>query len=258
MGLGARKFVLDLGLANKRVNVYYKLNQYKESFMLRKNKIGGVIAFGVAALMLLTPNVFGVYYWNDVDLIFIIDDLENGLSKPASDSHTLKTRIVRGAGFFLKSYANFLDFLNQMELADLDGIDLIRLRLGLNQVIENMESAKQEYILFKQQADFTPYNPVILDILATFDYNAFQERHQVIQSIFNRVAVYLGNGNVRELFDYALLQNEDILRRVYFAKTLLECDTLPDAQYLKDLNQAFVQSLLFGQYTATIFGEIKQ
>ena len=225
--------------------------------MLRKNKIGGVIACGVTVFILLTPGVFGRYWLNYVGTSFLTDEPDNGLSQIASQGNILDTRIARGAGFFLKSYANFLNFLTQLELADLDGIDLIRLRWDLNQVIENMESSKQEYILFKEQADLTPYNPVILDILATFDYNAFQERQQVIQSIFNRVTAYLGKGNIRELCDYAFSQNEDILLRAYFVKTQLDCGILPDTQYLKDLNQAFVQSLLFGQYTATIFGEIK-
>lgn len=256
MEMAAGRFDLILELADREVNVHYKFYQYKESFMLKTNKICCVVALGAAVFILLTPNVSGRYYLNDVELGFSIGDPDNGLIRSTSQSD-LASRIARGAGFFLKSYADFLNFVTQLELADLDGIDFSRLQADLNRLIANLESAKQEYTAFKQQADVTPYDPVTLAILSTFDYNAYQEKRQVIQSIFNRVTAFLAKGHIRELCEYAFLLNDDILERAYFVKAQLDSGTLPDTQYMKDLNQAFAQSLLFGQYTATIFGEIK-
>ena len=54
MEMGVKKYVLYIDLANTRVNIYHKFNLNKETFMLRKNKIGGVIALGVAVFLLLT------------------------------------------------------------------------------------------------------------------------------------------------------------------------------------------------------------
>lgn len=221
--------------------------------MPRKNKTSILAMLGAVVFIIFILKVQGVYYLNDIEIVYD--------QKPAFPfiNKTINIHITKGAAFYFISYGHFLDFLSQMELEKINnGVDLKQLRLALNNAIVNMEKAMEQYHHFKKLAESTKYDQKVLERLAKFDYSSFQEKHKLNESIFAKVTCYLSNGEIREMYTRVFLDTEKILDKANSIKKLLDSNKTPDKQELMNLNQAYVQSLLFGQYAANVFQEIKE
>lgn len=210
------------------------------------------VLMGVAMLVLLHVNVSGIIWYNDSDVGF-----EEPKKVSPLQEKPLRTYVIEGAGYFLDSYSDFLLLLNKLEMSELQGCDFNELLYLLNNAIEKMLYANESYFQLKQKADVTSYNPVIIDELLNFDYDAFADREGLIKSIFKDVKAFLSKGNIRELYGEALSHTQGILNSAMVIKTNLEEGVFPGASDLHDLNEAYARYMIFGEYAAEIFQQIK-
>ena len=207
------------------------------------------VLLGLAALVLFTLNGWTLVYLNGSIWTFEPQSIAPG-------DGTLNEYVVEGAGYFLRANSDFMLFLDKAEMSELNGADFSGLQVNLDNAILNMENARNVYIQLKQKADITPYNPVVIDELARFNYDVFQKKQGLNASIFEQVRGYLENGEVREVYGKIISDTEDILAIANAIKTKIDSGEFPELSSLWNLGQACSHSLLFGQYVARVFYEI--
>lgn len=168
----------------------------------------------------------------------------------------IKAYIIQSAGYFLESHSAMLSLLNNVEMSDLEGLDYISYRRNLYRAIENMEMARLYYYLLKSTADYTPYNPVKIQQLVSFDYETFQKEKGLNATTFKKVRAYLGKGDVNGFFGDLFSRTEVILEKLYDITSATDNNQFP-LQRLWDVNREYSECLMVGQYSAQVFFEIK-
>lgn len=181
---------------------------------------------------------------------------ECGFNDEGEKSLPISYYIVESAGYFLKSHSDILLFLDRVEMSEINDIDYKELRDILYRAIENMEKAKEAYYVLKQKLDATPYNQVMINYLLSFDYNGFLYERGLISEIFKEVETFLVKGNVRGIYDRLLKNTEKILDKLYLIKDSVDADTFPNISILWRVNQYYIETLLFGQYSAEVLKSI--
>lgn len=178
------------------------------------------------------------------------------LAATFSATATLKMFIVESAGYFLNSHSAYQAFLNRVEMTDLKGADYNEMRDILYSAIDNMEKAKAAYTNLKTASEKIPYNQEMIDQLMKFDYDGFRVKYGLMESIFEKLKVLLGKGDIAG-FDGAVLANMDtILSKLYEVKAAVDEDQLPEIAHLWRANQAYVEAQLFAQYMSEVFRDI--
>lgn len=210
------------------------------------------VLLGLAALVLFTLNGWTLVYLNGSVWTFEFGEEEIA----GAGDGTLNDYVIEGAGYFLKANSDFMLFLEKAEMSELNGVDFNGLQVNLDNAILNMVSARDVYIQLKQKADITPYNPVVIDELAKFNYDVFRKKQGLNASIFEQVRGYLENGEVREVYGKIIADTEEILAIANAVKAKIDIGEFPELSSLWNLGQACSNSLLFGQYVARVFYEI--
>lgn len=165
----------------------------------------------------------------------------------------LKTYVVESAGYFLKSHAAYQEFLNRVEMSDINGVDYKELREILYSTIENMENASVAYSNLKTASEKIPYNRKMIKKLKKFDYDGFRAKYGLLSTTFAKVRKLLRKGDVPGL-DAAVLDNMDtILSKLYEIKAAVDKDQAPEIALLWRANQDFIETQLFGQYVSEVF-----
>ncbi len=200
---------------------------------------------GVFILLLLGVNAFSVWF-------------ANGIDKGSDGETTIQNDVVNGAGYFLDSYANTLLFMKKTELSVYQGMNYDELSNLLNKAVESMRAANETYARLKQAADNTPYNAEVIDYLKNYDYNNLQEAAGLDEVVFAEVKMYLGNGDIRGVYAKILADTEKILSLFTPVKAAVDAGKFPTLADVWNLNQAFSRTLMFGQYAARVFHEIKE
>lgn len=168
----------------------------------------------------------------------------------------IKSYVMEGAGYFLKSQADTLLLLNKIELSDLNGLNYTELQQLLNNAIINMENARAKYTALTQTADTATYQASIIDRLTIIDYYSFQQTNGLNSVIFNQAVSYFNSGDIRGLYHKILSDTQAILDKLTFIKSYIDTNTLPQTSYFWRLNQSYSDTLLSGQYAAEIFYNI--
>jgi hypothetical protein len=171
-------------------------------------------------------------------------------------SNTLRGYLIEGAGYFLDSYSDMLAFLKKVEVSELQGVDFGQLRDLVNNAVTHMENANTAYVNLKGLADSTPYNPDMIWELTHFNYNNFQRDNNLNKPIFKSLQDYLWWGDVRGAYNQMLADTVTIANVLYKIKAAVDAGNLPDASFMWEANQAYSESLLFGQYMAAVFSAI--
>lgn len=177
--------------------------------------------------------------------------------EPIGKNQNIESYIIDGAGYFLGSNADFFLFLNKIEMSDLNGVDYNELRTILNRAIENMEKAKSIYTSLVQTASNTTYRQSFIDGLKAFDYTGYQKKCNLNGVMFKEVKAYLYKGNVTGVFARIHGRTGKILDSLYAVKKYIDADTFPVIPNLWRINQTYGETLLFGQYAAEVFSNIK-
>jgi hypothetical protein len=178
------------------------------------------------------------------------DNLENGLS--------IKSGIIDSAGFFLKSYADGLLFLRDIERSEPGNVDYRVLNNLLDRAMDNLSKTNEAYGKLTLMVDAAPYNPVFIEKLTSFDYSGFQQARLLNGAAFTALKKYLADGDVRGIFTHMLSASQRILNMLREIRASVEAEKFPALSSLWRLNQLFSETMMFGQYAAEIFYEISE
>ncbi|UCH94931.1 MAG: hypothetical protein JSV88_32405 [Candidatus Aminicenantes bacterium] len=202
----------------------------------------------ITAVMLFSINSFSLWYANG----------SGGAYEGGGDNETtsIDQFIVEGAGYFLDSYAYTLRFMREVELSANRELNYPELRQLLNSALFNMEQARSTYMLLKETADNTPYNPVVIEALKNFNYDLFRESNGLNHEIFTDVKSYLIKGQVREIYGKLLSDMENMINLLQTVKKKIDKNLFPPVNTVRQLNQTYSVSLLFGQYTSGVFDSL--
>jgi len=166
---------------------------------------------------------------------------------------SIETEVARGAGYFLEAYADTLLFMNQVELSNLKGMDYNHLQSLLDNALKHMTQANATYTRLKAKAEYTPYNPVVIEALRNLNYEEFGLTRNLNREIFAEVQTYLAGGSVTEMYGKLISDMEVIIKLITLVKENIDNGQFPSTPQVRQLNQAFSVSLLFGQYVAEVF-----
>jgi hypothetical protein len=203
----------------------------------------------------ISIGVFGVITGNWSETAY--NETNNtGNDGKRSSTPTIKILVIQGAGYFLKSHADFQIFLNKIELAELNGADFIELQDILNTAVNSMGNTKSKYFVLKNLAAVTPYNQAVIEKLMAFDYCGFLEGKGLNFDVFFRVKGFLIKGDVTGAYESMFSDTVDLLDRLNQIKQDIDSNTIPDISKLWELNQKYSDALFFGQYISMIFKEI--
>ncbi|MDQ1350154.1 MAG: hypothetical protein QG657_455 [Acidobacteriota bacterium] len=231
--------------------------------MIKKNKkIILTVTLGILVLFAFSGDLLS---------LIVANETQKGFDNPPGvpDAHgtpryagikansTIENYIIKGASYLLSGYADTLLFLNTVELAKLEALPYDQLTKIISDAVSDMENAYVTYAALEQEAAQAPYNPGVIRQLQMFDYNGFMVKNNLNPVIFKNVEGYLTKGNIRGVYHYLNTSVENILSIQYRIKAAVEEEKLPDVADLWLLNQTYSETLLFGQYVAQIFYEIK-
>ena len=180
----------------------------------------------------------------------------DGFSSPSSLVDDIDQYIVEGAGYFLDSYSYTLQFMRKVELSANRELNYPELSQLLDTALVNMQQARDTYKLLKETAEITPYNPVVIEALKSFDYDRYCKNNWLNSEIFSRVKSYLGKGQVTETYGKLLADMETMIYLLRLIKKYIDFNLFPPVKAVRLLNQTYSTSLLFGQYVASVFEEL--
>jgi hypothetical protein len=202
--------------------------------------------------MFMSINVYGWFVLNASCSVFDPNPCDDGGLKSMSSS-SLGSLIVEGAGYFLKSNANYQLFLEKVELSGSGIIDRDALLALLDEAVSNMEAANDTYYQMIQAANALQYDSAVLDKLKNFAYDRYRLENRLNPSVFAQVVLLLKAGDVRGCYSYFYKKTIDILARIKALKVQVETGSFPDIPTCWRLNQVYQETGLFGQYTAEVF-----
>jgi lipopolysaccharide export LptBFGC system permease protein LptF len=202
----------------------------------------------MTALMIVNTNSVAIWFCNNTDGVF--KNNGNGIS---ASTDLIEQYIAEGAGYFLDSYSCTLQFMRKVELAINRELNYPELNQLLDSALTNMEQARATYKLLKETADQTSYNPAVIDALKNFNYDLYCYSNGLNREIFNGVKSYLIRGQVREIYGKLLSDMGTIIDLLQTVKKNIDNNLFPPVGTVRQLNQTFSTSLLFGQYVAGVF-----
>ena len=207
----------------------------------------------IILILVVSVSVFGAVWANASERGYE----ENGDSNQKSGNNQIKTLVIIGAGYFLKSHSNFQLFLNKIELSELSGANYKELQEILNAAIFSMENVRNTYFDLRNLAAATPYNQGMIDQLKNFNYKTFLEEQNLNREIFAPVKSLLSEGNVTGVYEVLFSDAGKILADLYTVKQSIDKDIFPELSNLWELNQKYSSAQLFGQYTTMVFYALK-
>jgi len=204
----------------------------------------------VLVIIMLKTNVLALIWANET---------EGSVIPPKGKmSSSMRSWVITAAGNFMRSYSSTLTFLNKIELSELDGLDYADIQSDLDSAISYMTEVKTAYVEITREADMSTYNQEVIEKLLVFDYATYEMANALNHCIFTDVRSYLEKGDVKGIYHKLLSDVRGILDILSIIKKKVDINVFPDLSDLYRMNQYYSQALLFGQYVAEVFIEIKK
>jgi hypothetical protein len=215
-----------------------------------KQKIMAAVIFAAV----LTINSYGYFVFNETENAFNPNPCEGCESY---STLLLGQLIIDGAGFFIHSNSQYQLFLKEVELSGIYGINPEALEKALDNAITYMELANETYHLLVITANNLEYNQTVLSALNHFDYYEYLYVNRLNPVIFKQVSQFLKAGDVRGCYQRFYTATYDILERLKVIRNCVDNIIMPKIADCWRLNQLYLETQLFGQYTAEIFMNIE-
>jgi hypothetical protein len=211
------------------------------------------IVWVVVLIVVMAGNLgYGYIHQNHTNGAYEEPDGTSSLTGPCSIRYYTEI----GAAYYLKANTAFQSLLRIVELQDIESVDYGELQRLVNEVLENMNGAVEAYDLLIAKAEYTPYNPDVLELLKEFDYDSFRIENHLNREIFDMVEDYLRFGNVTGGFRFTHSTFLEILQQLEPVKASIEQSKIPNTSFLWNINETFASSSLFGSYVSRIFYKI--
>lgn len=228
------------------------------------NKTISKSVIGIVLSLILAANVFPFIQLNgsgtgycDSQPASGCEDNGGETAAPLTPGDTIAGLITGGAAAYLNAYSAYLSFLNRVELSGRDGLDYGESMKLLDTALENIKSAADTYYRLIVRAEATPYNPLVLDRLANFDYKEYARKNHPDWYIFKEVQTYLKNGDITGTYLFTYTGVKEIRRLLVTAKSTLALNTMPPLRELWKINETMSKTMVFGQYVAQIFNQVQ-
>jgi len=208
---------------------------------------------GLIILMMFYTTGFSLIFLNGSGRGYGEEGGDSVCDELKSNSSIITTYIIEGAGYYLDAYSYFNSLLTRIELSDIRGVNYIECNQLINSALYNIKYAKVTYYLLIEVAEITPYNQTVISKLKNFDYDFYMNEHTLNSVIFKDMENYLKNGDIRGVYRKIYLDVIEIEKLLTSIKDKLSLDKMPDLSILWELNEAFGDTLIFGQYGARVF-----
>lgn len=182
----------------------------------------------------------------------------NGSDVTVKPTDKLEEYVIKGAACFLKSYASFMQMVSKLELSRYEYLNSAMFKTHLNDAIQGMSNAIKVYEDLNQAAEERDYVPGVTAALRTFDYETIEKSDRLIKPIFGDVRRFLVRGDIRGVYLKTLMECRALLKSLNTIQEKINTGNYPGRKELRDLNQEFARSMLFGQYVARVFLDIKK
>jgi hypothetical protein len=200
-------------------------------------------------------NLHGYFFANEIDKAFIPPNPCEGCEDYSTFS--LGQLIIDGASYFIQSNSQYQLFLKEVELSGIYGINQEAVTKALDNAITYMELATETYLLLVKTTNNLEYNQTVLAALNHFDYTGYRDLNHLNPAIFKKVGQLLKAGDVRGCYYRFYTATYDILERLRDIKSCVDNVIMPKIPDCWRLNQLYLETQLFGQYTAEIFMNLK-
>lgn len=211
-----------------------------------KQKIMAAVIFAA----LITLNLNGLFVLNDTEGAFNSNPCEDCEGYTAFG---LEQLIVMGAGYFIRSNSDYQLFLETIEMSGIYGVNNEDMTNKIDNAIKQMELANETYYQILLVSNLLEYNPTVLEKLKYFDFYYYQYANRLNPTIFKQVEKFLKSGDVRGCYQLFYTATNEILYRLRSIKTSVDALTMPKISDCWRLNQLYMETQLFGQYTTEVF-----
>lgn len=201
-------------------------------------------------IMLSNNNLFSRIFFNGSGSGYDEPDTGEDLIKNTASIDTL---ITEGAGYYLQGNADIQTLLNRVELQDLKETDYPEMQRLVDSALANITNARLTYEKLVIKAEATPYNPVVIEQLKSFDYNSFMLENRLNETIFKKAAGYLCSGDITGAFRHVLAVNRYMEFLLTTVKTGMDFNRL---EIYWQLNELCAETTLFGSFIARVFHQI--
>lgn len=216
------------------------MNNSKQTFLLR-------ITICLILIPFLSGSALGYIYYNGSG------DVYSGSEQNPLTNTTIKSKIEKGAGFFLEAHSNILRFSRLYELSNQNGIDYAEWSSVLNNALSNLRSARRIYNRLVRTAEATSYIWEVQYQLWYFDYRGFCAINNLNPVIFAQMADYLWVGDVTGIYRRVAVKIGQIETLVSELKSDTDARLFPDLCKVWRLNELISTELIAGQYVAMVF-----
>jgi len=208
----------------------------------------------ILSLVVSSVNLHGYFFANEIENAFTPKPCEGCKNY---DTLFLKQLIIDGAGFFIQSNSQYQLFLKEVEFSGIYGINQEAIKNALDNAVKNMELANDTYNKLVPAANQFEYNPPVLEALYHFDYPGYRDLNQLNPTIFQQVEQLLKSGDVRGCLQWFYNATNEIQERLKIIKSCADICIMPEIPECWRLNQLYMETQIFGQYTAEIFMNLK-
>ncbi len=203
----------------------------------------------VLVLALFSGHVFAAIMGNESEIAY--KESDSGKKGPGGSS--LREMIIVSAGLRLKSQAEWMGFLNCVEMAELNGADFPQMREKLDRAVACLKKSALVYGKIITVAENTPYNPEVMAKLAGFDHKSYRRGKGKRRVSTAKVAELLNKGEVTAVYRYLKTGMDSILEQLDEVKPNVDAGIFPDIPALRRINRDYGNSLMAGQYLAEVF-----
>jgi hypothetical protein len=167
-------------------------------------------------------------------------------------SLSLKYLNVMGASFLLKSKSDYSQFLALVELAEMVEVNRTEIKQYLFSSVTNLMQAHLYYYMYVTESGYYGYIEERTKKLKEFDFETFANANNLDSCVFENVAGFLIEGDVKGIYRKIYGDLEILLNRLKAFNNCFDLQNL-DTREMLLINQEFSRLMLFGQYAAMVF-----
>ena len=161
--------------------------------------------------------------------------------------------IIEGTSSFLKSNADVLLLLNEVELAEKYPFNYDHAYQLVVSAIEKLEISKENYNVAIESGERFTKDRENIKKMMTFSYDSFVEENKLNVKIMNEVKVFLQNGDFLGVYKKCTAEFDDILITLNDIKEKLSRGIKPEINLFWKLLQQYTTLAQTGNYATLVF-----
>lgn len=212
-----------------------------------------IVMFAVCVLGLALP-ALAMYSINWSEKTFTNP---SGQPTTLDSSENIKDLIVKAGTSFFRGNANVNLLVAQLEAAELEGVSYAQLQITVADALANMKASRNYYQALINMAATLTYNPAVIDQLKSFDYLSISTTSGMNRDICEQLKGHLLLGDVRGVYSRLYTYTSTIVDILETVQKEMSSNGVPSTATIWQLNQECSHMLLFGQYIAQVFKQIR-